>query len=122
MNGRSVAVMGSRSCASRSRTASQTYHLPHVLNLNAFVGIALRVMAVRDAGTARSSEACRGSRLKATEGGKSWPFFWRRFGRVLLAPGPRPLLSGTILLPPCPIPGILAVRFSSTCDLLDARC
>src|SRR5262245_31403577 len=117
-----AAATGWRSDANRSRRVSQEYNLPHVLHLKAVADFALRVMAVRDAGTARSSKACRGSRLEATEGGKSWPFCWHRFGRILLAPGLRPLLSGTILLPPCPIPGILAGRFSSTCDLLNARC
>jgi hypothetical protein len=42
---------GWRCCANRSRMASQEYNLPHVLNLHTLAGLALRMMAVRDAGS-----------------------------------------------------------------------
>jgi hypothetical protein len=53
MNARSSGAMTSRSGANRSRRASQIYNLAGVLDLNAFVWLAIRVMAVRDSGSAR---------------------------------------------------------------------
>jgi hypothetical protein len=53
MNCWSSGAMSSRSCANRLRRVSHTYNLPHVLDLNAFAGLAIWLMAVRDSSEAR---------------------------------------------------------------------
>jgi hypothetical protein len=42
-----------RSGGNRSGRVFYAYNLPHVIDLNAFAGLAMRVMAVGDAGSAR---------------------------------------------------------------------
>jgi Magnesium chelatase, subunit ChlI len=53
MNCPSAAAMSWRSCASPSRSVSQEYNLPRVIDLNAFAGLAIRVMAGSDSSEAR---------------------------------------------------------------------
>jgi hypothetical protein len=48
MHGPSAHATSWKACASPSRRVFYEYHLPHVLNLRTFAGLAERMMAMRD--------------------------------------------------------------------------